>query len=511
MWKAVLLIAILSAATNKSVANDCVPRSFGTNNIVCVCNSTYCDSTPEPKPSSPEKGTFHWYVSSRDGLRLSLSKGQMGRCQNDGSLTLNIDTSKRYQTILGFGGAFTDSAGMNIKNLSEATQDQLIRAYFDPKDGSRYTLGRIPIGGTDFSTRAYTLDDYDDDATLQHFALAPEDVEYKIPYARKAVELNPDLRFFSAAWSAPTWMKTNHKINGFGFLKTEYYQTFANYILKFIEEYKKNGVDIWGVSTGNEPFDAYIPFERLNSMGWTPELVGDWIANNLGPTLANSEYNATHIFVLDDQRLGLPWFVNEIFKNEIARNYVYGIAVHWYADILIPPVVLDQTHNNFPDKKLLMTEACEGSFPLEKKVVLGSWERGKRYILSITQYMNHWGVGWVDWNIALNKDGGPTYINNNVDSPIIVNPENDEFYKQPMYYALKHYSRFVDRGSVRIFITDTIEIKAAAFITPSNEIVVVAYNDNNEKTNVVLNDVTSEDYICLELPPHSMNTVIYNK
>lgn len=149
-------------------------------------------------------------------------------------------------------------------------------------------------------------------------------------------------------------------IRNTGFLKTEYYQTFANYILKFIEEYKKNEVDIWGVSTGNEPFDAYIPFERLNSMGWTPELVGDWIANNLGPTLANSEYNATHIFVLDDQRLGLPWFVNEIFKNEIARNYVYGIAVHWYADILIPPVVLDQTHNNFPDKNLLMTEACEG-------------------------------------------------------------------------------------------------------------------------------------------------------
>lgn len=91
--------------------------------------------------------------------------------------------------------------------------------------------------------------------------------------------------------------------------------------------------------------------------------------------------------------------------------------------------------------------------------------------------MNHWGVGWVDWNLVLNKNGGPNYINNNVDSPIIVNPENDEFYKQPMYYALKHYSRFVDRGSVRVFITNTIEINAAAFVTPSNEIVVVAYNE----------------------------------
>lgn len=196
-------------------------------------------------------------------------------------------------------------------------------------------------------------------------------------------------------------------------MKTEYYQTFANYILKFLDEYKKNGIDIWGVSTGNEPFDSYIPFERLNTMGWTPELVSDWIASNLGPTLANSEHNDTRIFVLDDQRVGLPWFVENIFKNEIAKNYVYGIAVHWYTDVLIPPIVLDETHSKFPDKKILMTEACEGkiyifinyfmrynqkfctfshkkyscigSFPLEKKVKLGSWERGKRYILSITQ------------------------------------------------------------------------------------------------------------------------------
>lgn len=106
------------------------------------------------------------------------------------------------------------------------------RAYFDPKNGSRYTLGRIPIGGTDFSTRAYTLDDYDGDATLQHFALAPEDVEYKIPYARKAVELNPDLRFFSAAWSAPTWMKTNHRINGFGKLRKYIYIYRSFFLLK---------------------------------------------------------------------------------------------------------------------------------------------------------------------------------------------------------------------------------------------------------------------------------------
>lgn len=90
--------------------------------------------------------------------------------------------------------------------------------------------------------------------------------------------------------------------------------------------------------------------------------------------------------------------------------------------------------------------------------------------------MNHWGVGWVDWNLALDETGGPNWIHNNVDSPIIVNAEQDEFYKQPMYYALKHFSRFVERGSVRVSISEALNIEATAFVTPANEVVVVAYN-----------------------------------
>ena len=87
------------------------------------------------------------------------------------------------------------------------------RTYFG-RNGSRYSLGRIPIGGTDFSTRPYTYDDSPSDVSLRYFSLAPEDYKYKIPYIRRAIELNPDVRFFSSAWSAPSWMKTNHRING---------------------------------------------------------------------------------------------------------------------------------------------------------------------------------------------------------------------------------------------------------------------------------------------------------
>ncbi|XP_026667182.1 glucosylceramidase-like [Ceratina calcarata] len=479
LWNLLLLFAFLFG---KGSAHECAQRSFGPGRIVCVCNATYCDSTPDNDPKIPQTGTYYWYVSTQDGLRLDLKKGKINSCQNSSlsllTTKLDIDTTKTYQTILGYGAAFTDSAGINVKKLSPATQDQLIRAYYDPVLGSRYLLGRIPIGGTDFSTRAYTYDDHANDTTLAQFALAPEDYSYKIPFLQKALELNPEVKFLSAAWSAPAWMKTNDNLKGFGFLKKEYYQLYSDYLLKFLDEYKKNGIDVWAVSSGNEPINTIIPFDPLNTMGWTPDRMGEWIAENFGPTLANSKHN-TVILALDDQRVELPWFIQELFKNEKAKKYTAGTAVHPYVDFLIGPEVLDKTHDLDPDKFILLTEASLGSevFIQSLKVIPGSWNRGKQYMESIIQYMNHWSVGWVDWNYALNPQGGPTYTKNYVDSPIIVSENTDEFYKNPMYYAIKHFSRFVDRGSVRVSISDSPLVKATAFVTPSKEVVTVLYNE----------------------------------
>ncbi|XP_017875574.1 glucosylceramidase-like [Ceratina calcarata] len=509
VWIAASLLGYIQLLVQGD-ANECVPRSFGTDRLACVCNATYCDSTPDNEPKIPEKGAFYWYVSSKAGLRVSLIKGNISEnCKNESSSNpvLNINTTKRYQTILGYGGAFTDSTGINIKKLSPATQDQLIRAYYDPKVGSRYLLGRIPIGGTDFSTRPYTYDDHENDTTLAHFALAKEDYDYKIPYIKRALELNPDVKFLSAVWSPPIWMKTNEKINGFSFLKEEYYQIYSDYIMKFLDAYKDNGIKMWAVSTGNEPMSTYVPGNKLSDLGWTPRTMGKWVVENLGPTLANSKHNDTLIIALDDQRLSIPWFMYILYEeHEEAKNYISGTAVHWYFDYLVRPVVLDSLRDLNTDKFIFMTEACiVGEV---ETVLIGSWDRGERYILSIIEYMNHWSIGWVDWNLALDKAGGPNWINNFVDAPIIVNPDTDEFYKQPMYYALKHFSRFVDRGSVRVSITDTDSVKSTAFVTPSNEVVIVLYNKNATAANVALNDENGRS-ICLELPAKSMSTVIY--
>lgn len=92
--------------------------------------------------------------------------------------------------------------------------------------------------------------------------------------------------------------------------------------------------------------------------------------------------------------------------------------------------------------------------------------------------MNCWVSGWVDWNMVLNMDGGPVAIDNRVDAPIIVNKKSGEFYKQPAFYHLGHFSKFVSADSVRIGIEMDLmkRFMVTAFQRPDNGIVVVILN-----------------------------------
>ncbi|XP_043495399.1 lysosomal acid glucosylceramidase-like [Polistes fuscatus] len=516
MYKTSLLFVVIFICTAK--ANECVPRKFDFDSIVCVCNSTYCDTTPDI--GEPEEGSYQVYVSSKDGLRLSYSKGYFQKNINYSiadwksyvkilASGINVSRDKKYQTILGFGGAFTDSVGINLKNLSKPTQEMLLQSYFG-RDGSRYNFGRLPIGGCDFSVRKYTLDDTTEpDKYLEHFKLAEEDVNLKIPFIKRAVEISPNLKLTAAVWSPPIWMKTNDKFNGPSLLIKKYYQTYANYYLKFLQSYKSYGVDIWSISTGNEPTSSLVPSFLLSTMGWTPLTLGEWIADYLGPTLARSEFNKTAILALDDQRYLLVRFFDLLASNKKALDYISGIALHWYMDKYFPTTLLDSTHYKYPNKYLLLTEASNGFKTNDvPKVQLGSWKRGENYILDIMENLRHWVGGWVDWNLVLNKNGGPNVIKNFVDAAIITNPENDEFFKQPMYYAIKHFSRFVERGSVRIDSTTTKDIQTIAFETPSKTIVVILYNMSSEDKNIIITDSKNGD-ITILIRSYSINTIIY--
>jgi len=476
---------LLSATFHLSLQENkpCVQRDLGHSSFVCVCNSTYCDTYDKIEATSELVG----WVSDRRSKRLSRYPVSWQSNNETVGVTIDINKSVRYQEMIGFGGAFTDAAGINIAKLSTEAQEKLIQAYYS-EVGSEYNIGRINIGGCDFSDRPYTYCDTEGDLNLDTFDLAHDDLLYKIPYIQMAKEVSSkEILLFGSAWSAPGWMKSNGLVFGQGYLLPQHYQLWADYHLRFLQAYKENGIEMWGLTAQNEPVDGNIPDFGFNCMGWNASTQATWIGQNLGPTLEENGFGHLKLMAFDDQRPLLPGWSNEVMENADAAEYVDGWAVHWYTDFLGLPSALDYVHEQHPDKFILFTEACTGANPWDlQKVLLGSWERGQEYINDILTNINHWSTGWVDWNLALDMNGGPNWAYNYVDAPIIVNEEEDEFYKNPMYYGLAHFSKFLPEKSFRIESDmsgyDADRILGAAFERPDGGLVVIVTNQHVEET-----------------------------
>ncbi|VDL78212.1 unnamed protein product [Nippostrongylus brasiliensis] len=363
----------------------CAARSFGENLVVCVCNRTYCDNI-EPI-GDIQKGETIQYLSDQTGKRLVRSK------------------------------------------LSPEAKSRGINVFYQ---------------GCDFSTREYSYAETPGDFALASFNLTEEDFLYKIPFIVQAQLLSGNkTRFFASPWSAPGWMKTNGRMKGGGRLRGDedgpYYKAWANYFIRFFGEYHRNGVDFWGMTIQNEPEAGLDPNWGWQAMYFNARMERNFVKNLLGPALKSRSYTKNiKLMINDDQRITLPEWADTVLNDTEAAKYVSGIAIHWYTDKIKPASVLTTTHDRHPNHFILGTEACTGYLPGEHKPLLGNWTRAEEYLTDIIEDLSNWVVGWTDWNLCLDMKGGPNWVGNFVDAPVIVDAAKQEYYKQPMWYAMAH-------------------------------------------------------------------------
>ncbi|XP_069650505.1 lysosomal acid glucosylceramidase isoform X5 [Haliaeetus albicilla] len=485
-----LLLLLLQAVHRAAGARPCSPKYFGRDAMVCVCNATYCD-TLDPVVL-PALGTYVKYESSKAGKRLERSEGSFQHSLHAPDLVLAVDTTQRYQKVKGFGGSITDAAAMNIFSLPETAQDHLLRSYFS-EEGLEYNLVRLPMASCDFSLHAYTYDDVPFDYELAHFSLRDEDTKLKIPLLHRALAMSKrPLSLYASPWTSPTWMKTSESFVGKGTLKGQagdkYHKTWANYFVRFLDEYAKHNLSFWAVTAENEPSAGLINNYPFQCLGFTAEQQRDFIARDLGPALANSSHHHIQLIILDDNRLHLP---------------------HWAkVDTVVP------THELFPDYFILATEACIGAHFWERDVILGCWERGNQYSHSILMNLNHFVAGWTDWNLALDLEGGPNWVKNYVDSPIIVDTSEGIFYKQPMFYHLGHFSKFIPEGSQRVGLiaskeSKKVDLEYTAFLRPDGAVVVVVLNRSLQNITFGLADTVG--LIAAVAPASSIQTYLWKR
>ena len=428
--------------------------------------------------------------------------------EKESNIIISLNPEETFQTITGFGGAFTESSAYLLHKLSAKNRKKILEVYFSEK-GANYSLTRTHINSCDFSLKQYAYAMVDGDKNLENFSIDEDKKNHLIPTILEAKSISKDgFNIIASPWTSPPWMKDNKKWVG-GKLLPEYYDTWALYFSKYIKAYKKEGINIWGVTVENEPHGNGNNWE---SMLFTPQEMTRFVQNNLGPKLEKDGWKDIKILGYDQNRAGIKEWVDEMYKDEKSSKYYAGTAIHWYESTYeVFPEDLQYAHKKAPNKYLIQTEACvdseiphwnDDSWYWKKEATDWGWdwasEKDKylhpkyapvnRYANDIIGCLNNWVDGWVDWNMVLDRQGGPNWFKNWCVAPVIVDVEKDEVYFTPLYYTMAHFSKFMRPGAVKIGCTiNHKDIISTAVKNPDGSIAVAIFNPTDEAVGIEIN------------------------
>ena len=377
---------------------------------------------------------------------------------------ISFDPSKPQQTIIGFGGAFTEAAAHVYASMSPALKRQTIALCFG-EDGLRYNLGRTTIGSCDFSLSQYDYARKDD---LSDFSLRHDEKEI-IPFLKDAEKSRP-LPLLASSWSPPAEWKTNgSKLQG-GRLKKDCYGIYADYLAKYVETMAENGLPIEFLTPQNEPLAAQT---------WESCLYGPAEEAKLILELKKRMPNIK-ILAYDHNRDKLWDREKDIFRKREVKEAVHGMAYHWYFPGGHEEIA--KCLASFPDKPLIQTESCVELLNLNRAdpaAAIGNPEGMRRYAKDRLEDLRNGSSGFIDWNLLLDLKGGPNHVGNYCEAPLM--SDGTRLLINPSYYAIKHLSRFIDPNSRLIASAFPMGIVGAAFLNPDGGLSLVMLNEGEGK------------------------------
>jgi glucosylceramidase len=421
---------------------------------------------------------------------------------------------EEFQTITGFGISFTEASAYLLNQMSKENRLKILEACFG-ETGARFSLTRTHMNSCDFSLGNYSYAPVEGDRELEHFSIE-EDLGDIIPMIKDAQAVSKEgFKIISSPWTAPPWMKDNNDWRG-GKLLPEYYDTWALFFSKYIDAYHAEGIEIWAFTVENEPLGNDNNWE---SMHYTPEEMTEFVKNHLGPKLKDNGHKVKILGFDQNRDEELLKWVDVMFGDEEAREYFDGTAIHWYASTVeyFPEALQYVTHKT-PGKHLINTEACidaqvprwkDDNWYWSEEATDWGWDWAPeelkhlhpkyvpvfRYARDIIGCLNNGVDGWVDWNMVLDRQGGPNWAKNWCVAPVIVDPQQNEVYFTPLYYTLAHFSRYIRPGAMRIGFANTgNNLMVTAARNPNGNIAVIIFNPDEaaKEIHLSLNNHTAE-------------------
>jgi len=434
-----------------------------TTAIVLFCfaliNNAFCQ-----QHARHSQAAVRWVTDPVDSVLFKQEKADV-HTSGHGQV-ININKSKVYQSIDGFGYALTGGSAMLINKMSEGSKAKLLNELFGVKGNAiGVSYLRISVGSSDLDDHVFSYDDLpagETDADLKKFSLA-EDEKNLIPVLKRILSINPKIKILCSPWSPPAWMKTNGETHG-GNLKPEYYNAYAQYFVKYIKGMKAHGITIDALTIQNEPLN---PKNNPSMVMEAPEQAG-FIASSLGPALQAAKLKTK--IILYDHNADRPDYPITVLDNKNAAKYVDGSAFHLYGGKID---ALSKVHDAHPDKNLYFTEqwvGAPGNLKDELKFHI------KEIIIGATR---NWSRNAIEWNLASDQNQEPHTPGGCTRCLGAITIMGDAVTRNPAYYIIAHAAKFVRPGSKRVDSNLLPDLPNVAFVTPAGKTVVIVYNDGD--------------------------------
>jgi len=446
-----------------------------------------------------------WYTSGINEPKLERKSDKYfgtSSCSSPSALEVNISTNEIYQEIEGFGAALTNSSAWLIDNSTR--REEIMDKLFSPDSGIGINYIRLAMGSSDFvQGEHYSYAETPNDMDLSEFSIE-RDREHIIPVLQDILAINPDIKIMGSPWSPPGWMKTSGQFvcgsHWDSRLKTEMYSVYADYFIRFIQEYAIEGIQIHAITIQNEPLYCPWDYPGLYMPG---DQQRDFI-KVLGPKLSENGID-TEIVIFDhnwddSEQTGAFDYAEVIYDDPIALSYIAGTGFHGYGNG--EASMQEMVYYLDPTKAIYFTERTNFTGWTNWDQVLS--HIAKYYFIDVIRY---WSKNVLLWNLALDTENGP-YNGGCPNCTGVVTVEDDYFEKEIDYYIIGHFSKFVQQGANRIYSnTFEGELETVAFQNPDGSLVVVTLNPGWDTVTYKIN--WNDMYFNHSLSPQSMATFVW--
>lgn len=446
--------------------------------VKCSSSNDTVDPTPVVPPVVVTNDVDFWLTKGDQSILLAKQTGTLGFGTSVNTYTnIEVNASQKYQTIDGFGYTLTGGSVDVINQLTAAKKSALLQELFSSGENSiGVSYIRISIGASDLNATPFTYDDLatgETDLSLAKFSLE-KDKNGVIALLKEILAINPKILILATPWSAPLWMKDKDSFIG-GKLQTQYYDVYAKYFVKYIQQMKAEGIVIDAITPQNEPLNGgNNPSMEMSALEQT-----NFIKNNLGPAFKAA--NIVTKIIAYDHNCDNPSYPKAILADADAFAFVDGSAFHLYAGDIN---ALTNVYNSYPTKNIYFTEqytASTSDFGGDLKwhvrnVIIGS--------------MRNYSKNALEWNLANNDSFGPHTSGGCTSCKgALTITSSESFQRNVAYYIIAHASKFVPAGSIRIASNSSGNLQNVAFITPSGSKVLIVENDGNttESFNIKFN------------------------